>query len=90
MVFTERIFDKENVILVIVLNKVQKQRWPLMVMFEHSFYRVNACITGWLGLNGKLVVSQQIYVCERQASVCNIKGVIAFCAKPHKSRTANI
>ena len=29
---------KENVILVIVLNKVQKQRWPLMAMFEHSFY----------------------------------------------------
>ena len=42
---------KENVILVTFLNKVQKQRWPLMAMFEHSFYRVNACITGWLGLN---------------------------------------
>ena len=35
---------KENVILVSVLNKVQQQRWPLMAMFEHSFYRVNACI----------------------------------------------
>ena len=79
---------KENVILV---NKVQKQRRPLMATFEHSFYQVNACITGWLGLKeNSLYLNKYIYVCERQASVYNIKGVIAFCAKPHKTKTANI